>query len=233
MGPLLGPFLLAFLLHCHLQNNHILDIILEINYSKGENMKFLILLGFAMSMFASCDKLSGSMNLEQDLHLVKRNKPYIIPAGQYKASMKINSRKKATFKLEGADKYKVKVQLPARDFPTRNGDIHISNTEIDQPYDLHGRVNTTVTRSEERRGYESCTYEERYTRCTVDSDGNRRCHTAYRTIRGNRFVRYYVKTENKRLEMKFHEPGRSEPAAAFTGRSSNAERIYQSVGTCR
>ena len=113
-------------------------------------MKFLILLGLSMTIFASCDKLQGTMNLDQDLHLVKRNKPYIIPAGEYKASMKINSRKKATFKLEGADKYKVKVQLPARDFPTRNGDFHISSSEIDQPYDLHGRVNTTVTRSENR-----------------------------------------------------------------------------------
>jgi hypothetical protein len=179
--------------------------------------------------------MAGKLTVSEDLTLGTRGGDEQIAVGEYNAELKFKSKKKLILSFkEGEETKKYTFRIPkGTEIPTRNGSIALSASDVKQPYDLAGTVATAVTRSEQRSGNETCTYRERYTRCTVDQNGRRQCYTDYRDVRGWRFVRYHVRTDTRTLSINLTTPGQRFQSAQFAGGDVEKFRIYEYTGICR
>ena len=191
-------------------------------------MKKISLLIMAL-FFVSCETINGNFTVTDTLSLNKGADQVKIPAGNYKASIRVTTRK---VKLDIGDGNKYKFRIDPDAIPRRNGTVFFPATEVEQPYDVSTTVSSTVTETDSRAGNESCSYQQPYTVCYPDDRGRSRCYTEYRTVYGYRNVQYRVRTTDKSLNINLLAPGTELTMANFEGRDVKRERIYDYVGQC-
>jgi hypothetical protein len=179
-------------------------------------------------MMVSCETITGDLTVLSTLTFEDGT---TVNPGTIKANIKAKKRS-LTLNLPNEESVKFKIPKDAG-LPSRNGDITLSQSEIKQPYDLEGRVNTTTTDSDSRRDYERCTYSQPYTVCQTDSRGRRTCYTQYRNVNGYRNVQYRERTENKYLSVSLLTPGTNVSNAQFEGHDVSRFRVYEYTGQCR
>lgn len=191
-------------------------------------MKKISLLIMAL-FFVSCETINGNFTASETLSLKKGSDRVNVPAGNYKASLRVTTKK---VKLDIGDGNKYKFRIDPDAIPRRNGSVFFSAAEVEQPYDVSTTVRSTVSESDSRAGSESCSYQQPYTVCYPDNRGRSRCYTEYRTVYGYRQVQYRVRTTDKSLNINLLSPGTEMAVANFEGRDVNRERIYEYVGQC-
>ncbi len=179
-------------------------------------------------MMVSCETITGELNVVSALNF--QDGTAVNPA-TYKANIKAT---KKTLTLNLPNEVSVKFKIPKNaGLPSRNGNISLNQSQIKQPYDLEGRVNTTVTDSDSRRDYERCTYNQPYTVCQTDSRGRTTCYTQHRTVNGYRDVQFRERTESKYLSVSLLTPGTNVSNAQFEGNDVSRFRVYEYASQCR
>ncbi|MCO4794851.1 MAG: hypothetical protein KC493_14120 [Bacteriovoracaceae bacterium] len=180
-------------------------------------------------LLVSCETINGNFQVSEMITLEKGSDNVSIPAGNYKASLRVTT-KKVKLDLGDGNKYKFKIDPDA--IPRRNGNVFFSASEVGQPYDVSTTVSSDVSESDSRAGRETCSYREAYQVCYPDRQGRTRCHTEYRTVNGYRRVQYRVRTIDKSLLINLFSPGTEMAKASFSGRDISKSRIYEYVGQC-
>ncbi len=196
-------------------------------------MKKLLALALMSLLFASCENIDGKFEAHNTLELRDGNSTDTIRPGKYEAVIKLR-KSKVKLKLtddSGSDTYNF--NLPKNvDLPTTNGSFSLTSAQVEQPYDVSGKIETDITMGTLRRERESCQYQEPYTVCYPTGNGGRTCHTEYRTRYGFRDVEYRIRTQDQRISFNLLRPATSGIEGRFTGREVTAERVYQYTGRC-
>lgn len=217
-------------------------------------MKNLIAVLALALVSASCVKLEGTLNVEQVFTAKKRGgflnlqrKSVEIQPGSYHASLKVNNSKSFTLKLKADNEGEEDILIPIKstnDFsiPT-NGNVVIRGNEINQPFDVSGRIKTDVTYSDSVRSTEDCTAQrtERYCDrvCTTPSQpsGTVYCNVVCRdvvvTYPGTRYVEYHNKHTQRTLSAELLDAENKDIKARFSGVDYDTDRVYDYYGECR
>lgn len=216
-------------------------------------MKSFIALIALSLLSASCVNLEGTLNVEQMLSAKKRGgflnlkmKTVQIQPGAYHASLKVNSAKSFTLKLKADKEGEADILIPLKsekDFaiPT-NGNVIIRGSDISQPFDVSGKIATTVTNSDTVRSTEVCTNQRTENHCekicapaapngTVHC--NIACHDVVVTWEGSRFVEYHNKYTERNLSAELLDAENKSLRATFSGTDYDTDKIYDYYGECR
>lgn len=217
-------------------------------------MKHFIALAALSLLTASCVNLEGNLNVEQVLTAKKRGgflnlkmKTVEIQPGSYHASLKVNNTRSFTLKLKADKEGEADILIPIKsqnDFaiPT-NGNVMIRGSEISQPFDISGKIETKINTSDVTRAVEDCTAQrtERYCErvCTAPATPNGpvycnvACHDVIVTYPGSRFVEYHYKYTERNLSAELLDAANKAVRATFSGTDHDSEKVYNYYGECR
>lgn len=219
--------------------------------------KQMILILGILFLSTSCIDLDGRMNVVESLEVkaktgflkLKKQTTTISP-GYYKAELKLKSSKNANIKLSGngmkpitiALKSDYKLNIPA------NGRFEIRGSEVGQPINIQGQIQTRVSEYGHASGTESCSYTQRRTQClpvcqnvvvhgrhgsyTV-SQCNNVCSEHIVNIYGYKHVSYHYKQIDRNVSLEFMRENSTYVAATMDGSSSDTNRIVTSESSCR
>lgn len=197
-------------------------------------------------MSASCINLEGRLNVKEPMTVKKRGgflnlqiKSTQIQPGNYQASLKVNSAKSFTLKL-GDILIPLKSQndfsIPA------NGNVIIRGRDIAQPFDVSGKIETTVTESDLTRTYEDCTIQRTENQCERVCTGGTPtmpyhcdvvCRDVFVSYEGSRYVEYHYKYTSRELTADLLDSSSKAVKASFSGYDNEADRINDYYGVCR
>jgi hypothetical protein len=220
-------------------------------------------------MTVSCINLEGRLNVSQMLTAQKRGgflnlqrKTVQIQPGNYQASLKVNSAKSFTLNLKADKNGESDILIPIKNekefsIPT-NGNVIIRGSEIAQPFDLSGVIETNISVSGETRTNESCTIQRTENHCDkICSAGeivNPRndheshdprdsrpripqcsivCRDVIVTFEGSRFVEYHNRYTQRNLKADLLDLVNKSVLASFSGSDTESDRINDYIGECR
>ncbi len=127
-------------------------------------------------MAVSCIDLKGSLNVNQVMSAEKKGgflnlqtKTIQIQPGSYDASLKVNNAKSFTLKFKSTKEDESDILIPIKSkkefsLPS-NGPVVILGSDIAQPFDIGGNIQTNVTESNIVKTMESCTFNVKTRRC--------------------------------------------------------------------
>ncbi|OUR99832.1 hypothetical protein A9Q84_02045 [Halobacteriovorax marinus] len=194
-------------------------------------MKSSILVLLLSLVFVSCETIDGSLETFSDINLKgKRGKVTTLNEGVYSAKIKLKSKRKMKLVI-GDDSFIFAIPRGTK-FPTENGEIKLSSADVKQAYDVFGSIKTDVEHGSVRRDRESCSWDEPYTVCERNSDGEVTCRTEYRTRYGWKEVRYHIDIIDKRLSVELLAPGSDSIEGKFYGQERYAHKVYNYEGRC-
>lgn len=195
-------------------------------------------------MAASCVNLEGRLDVKQPmtakmktgfLHL--KTKDVVIQPDLYAAELKINGDKNFTLKLEGHNKILLPIKSKNSFGVPSNGLISISHDDINQPFDLKGRIETVVSNSEPRRTIEDCTWTVKENHCKKVCTQTDACHAECAdveiTMHGRQEIDYHIQTTHRDLAMDLLKVGTAEVLASFHGSNDDVDQINDFISACR
>ena len=186
----------------------------------------------AFVALTGCNEMDGVLKANETLSLKKGKKTVLIPAGQYITEVEADGDDQVEVKIRlNKDKSeKFEFMVPKDSFKEKT--FRIPAEVTGQIYSLAGVRDEEVTRSELRRDWESCSYDDYITRCATDNQGRTRCWSERITRWGQRWVEYIDETTVYSLEAQLLT-AQETVAADFSGERTITERLYRNVGYCR
>lgn len=223
-------------------------------------------------MTVSCVNLEGRLNVNQVMPAEKKGgflnlqrKTIQIQPGNYQANLKVNNSKSFTLKLKTDKEGEADILIPIKsdkDFSIpRNGNVIIRGSEIAQPFDLSGVIETNITESEQTKTTESCTFQRSENHCDkICSPGevlnprnpnNNRdsheprdvrpptihcdivCRDVLVTFNGSRYIEYHNRYTHRDLKADLLDLKNKNVLASFSGTDTDADRINDYLGECR
>ncbi len=202
-----------------------LTLFWEIKMKKTSQVLKSLILALGVLFLGSCKlKVDGDLSVLEDFTLRKGDQTYTYSADDYEASMKLVSNRtklRMTIK-EGEQSRKFYFTIPeGTELPRWDGEVFVPAADNGQDYDMLANVSTVESRSEDRWGCESCTYQEQVWRCYGGT-----CGWYSETVWGQRSVHYYVKYFDTSYTLNFSAPQSSEETASFQGERQSFERWY-------
>lgn len=220
-------------------------------------MKNLIALSLLSIIATSCVSIDGNLTVTEKMTLKKKGgflnlgrKNVDIEANQYDAHVTVLGKDNFALILQRGDE---RISIPVKSknelkVPTFDGEFKIAGSEIDQPYDLKGMINTDISYSPSREEIEACTWDTKETRChiechdvvTKDERGVERkenkcqklCEDFTITHHGRREVQFHYTTTARDLNFHFLKMGSEQSVAHFIGHSTETERVIERAGIC-
>lgn len=220
-------------------------------------MKKIISLTLLALLSTACVSIDGNLIVSEKMTLKKKSgflnlkrKNVDIEANQYEAHVTALGENNFALILDkGGDR--ISIPLKSKEdlnLPTFDGEFRISHEKIDQPYDLKGILNTTITNSNTQEVIESCTWDTRETRChieckdviTKDDKGvehkekkcDKICQDYTITHQGRHEVIFYNRTTVRDLNIQFLKESTEISVAHFLGHDVSTERIIEHQGIC-
>ena len=193
----------------------------------------------ALGLGACKAKIDGQLTVDQsfDLNLKRKGRTYTVPAGQHEVTIALKKKRRGNhyaelqIKNEKGRTQKAQFQFPeGSEIPKEGGSFSVAAADSGQNVDLEGNIDFERTDSEEREGWEGCWYDDWERYCEIDAHGNRRCYNRRVSRRGERRVRYFVRTEDRHLTSAVSQGG--EVIASFDGERSDSWRVYTYEGYC-
>lgn len=206
----------------------------------------------------SCDEVSGTLNVTGDLKYLQKREldsktkklckkeptnaacaplEVLVPAGSHPARVGASDSKTYLLKLTDT-KQELKFRIPeGKKLPKNSGDISLKASESGQLVDVVGVVDTQYSRSDNRFGSESCSYQvpNGYD-CTVVRDqhgiDHQRCVQIYRTEYGRQDIEYHYDYTDKSLDLNLVDPVSGEVKASFRGTDHSSSQVVTYRGRC-
>lgn len=197
-------------------------------------MKSLLPILAAALIFVGCEKIEGQLNVSKDVKLVtSKGENRTLRVGTYSADIKANTKKKITLRLNNDADEKFIFTLPEGSRIPANGPFAFRASDVNQPVDISGTVQTRVTDGPVREMNESCTYIEPVQVCYPTPNGGMNCSIQNRTVFGYKWIRFFDRRTDKDLSLSIAEMNVAGEAAQFTGDVAWIERIVLRESQCR
>jgi len=199
----------------------------------------LLLISIMALTLAACNGLEGVFTANQQLSFNSGDSKTDIRKGKYNAELqyKTDSRKMIinlkNYNENGSNK-SIKIKIPAGvDFPLENGQVFVQAEDINQAYDLDGKVTTVTTTSERVHDWQRCTYPSYVHVCHRGPDGRVYCHNETIWRDGMQEVWYHVVYTQKDVDVTFVEPSSGASVATFIAHNKDARRVIEHTTMCR
>ena len=148
----------------------------------------------------------------------------------YAAKLRIDPKESLRLSLAESSNAQtlIDLELPEHTrIPDQQGMFNLTATEVGQPYDVAGTVNTTRRRSAIYSTWESCSYLVKRLSCY-----DNHCKYTYVPIYGHRPVEYHREDETKTIVLDLLATESNENLARFDGETTRASKIYDYTGYC-
>ena len=209
-------------------------------------MKFLLLL-LSLLALVSCESHKGKFTSHTDTTFT--GKKYLfgsaeeikIARGTYNANLTAGFNNKLTLEItkDKETSHSIVFKIPEGfKFPDENGELSLTSYQIEQPYDIYSKVETTYTNSDTINTWESCTYTTFETVCrhvcSIDSNGTQVCSYICReesvTHHGTHEVYYFIQTSDKNIKIDLIT--NTDVVADFQSFERTKSKIYEYMGRC-
>lgn len=200
-------------------------------------LRRLLLSAVCVLAVSACDKtVDGVLTNSESLTFNIKNKSATIAPGKWAAQVEFESKKEVKLHIQVPDQKKpttISFKVPkSTTLPQENGEFELLSVQSGQPYDVKGTVATTHVDSEEKWGWESCTYRVERQECYYDAHGRPYCHWVYYDVHGQRDVRYFIRDTTQVIGFELVNANATS-AGAFNGTERSTERVYNYTGMCR
>lgn len=191
------------------------------------NFKKIIVLGSLLAL-VGCQDLKGTLSVLKNFKALTKNGTQTILIGTYKTSLDFK-RDRVVVALKTNDgETELTIKTPPGTTIPDNGNFEVRSALSGQPFDTLGTNKTVEERSETRRGYESCQYQDIQTVC--DPTG---CRGVPYTRWGQQYIEYYLRTVTTDLAINLMEIGSvNETLAKFAGHSAFSEKVIVQQTRC-
>lgn len=190
-------------------------------------MKKLII-ATTLLVLSSCVDLTGQLKVFKGFKVNSDNKLVTVNEGQYKTKLDIKkNRTKVT--LENSDnKIKFEIKTSTSNSIPQNGMFELKSTEINQPFNIKGQVETKITKSGTKSTYESCRYQDTQTVCTPQG-----CVVQTIDRFGQKSIEYYDEYKDQKVDFNLtNEMSVDDVYAEFNSSTQSARRIIIREGRC-
>lgn len=196
-------------------------------------MNKLLMLVASLLLTTSCVKLTGNLEVHDQLTLKSKRGNHEIAPGNYEAKLSWKSKKKFKLTLTEGKNKKFTFNVPeGMKLPQNRGEVTLLSNQTGQPVDIKAQINTKRRRSATRSERDTCSVTRTITRCYTDGDGQRVCRDETVTYNGYRYVRYHYLYTYTGMVMELSEPNSAEIKATFDGRNTSSQRIVEYEGPC-
>ncbi len=199
--------------------------------------KFLVGALCTLAVVACSKTIDGVLKNTEALTFNLKKGTTTLPVGQWEAALKFPNKKEVKLEVTIPNQKKaleVSFKVPkGSPLPQENGSFELSSQLSGQPYDAAGSVNTTHVDSEEKWGWENCTYQAQREECYIS--GNQHvCRLVYYTVHGRQDVRYFDRHTTQVVHFNLMSPGNKvKNAGGFEGVEQYSNRVITHQGFCR
>lgn len=200
-------------------------------------MKRISMLLTTLLLLSSCESIDGQLSVDKTFSahqkygvFNRKTREVKIGKDTYTASLDFTSKKKLALNLEGGSVGKLSVIIKSDenfDLP-EDGEFLVTHDQIDQPFDIKGSVDTSVTLSDVQHGTKSCTWEIKDRLCE-----NFICRDVVVKINGQQEYDYTTTYTTKKVSLKILKQNSEEVLATFAGSSVEKEQVSTDTGPCR
>ena len=227
-------------------------------------MKKLIAIPILSLTLAGCNGLEGILSIQGPLSIVvkKGQAVPLNPGSSVRATIEVEKDGREIdikFKDSMGKDRKAELKLPPGvQVPQYSGTFSVLGSQVGQPFNLSGSIDTQVDESPRYRTRESCTETDRELVCywverPVPGPGpgpgphpghghpghggggihrEQVCEWRLVTLYGDREVEYHNRITTVRGLADFTDPSSNMLLATFSGSNSRSEKIYDYVGPC-
>ncbi len=192
--------------------------------------KTLVLVTTLALGLTACNDIEGTLKANEDLTLKKGKKTVLVPAGTYETELEADSEE-LEVKIKINDKSQ-KFDFAIPKDALKDNTFNIPAEQTGQLYGVQGTRDVSEVTSAPRQDWESCQYDEYYTRCATDNRGRTHCWTERVTRWGQRWVEYVERETTYTVEAQLINSA-GQAAADFDGSRTIVERFYRQTGICR
>lgn len=199
-------------------------------------LRKLLLSAVCVLAVSACDRtVDGVLTNSESLTFnLKKNKKASIAPGKWASQLEFESKKEVKLHIKSSEQEKpttISFKVPKNtNLPQENGSFVLSSVHSGQPYDVKGSVSTTHKDTDEKWGWESCTYRVERQECYWNGHQHV-CRWVYYDVHGQREVRYIVRDTTQVLS--FDLLNSTASVASFNGTKNSTDRIYTYQGMCR
>ena len=194
-------------------------------------MKKIFLVSMMMSsmmLMSGCEDIPGVLTVTKPLQVLVKGKTQAVAVGAHDTSLNFKRHKIVATIQSGSEKVKIDLEVSEGEEIPSNGNFELKSTQTGQPFDVLGRVATTVTESVRRTGRETCQYQVYDVVC-----GPKGCQTVPVMRKGLRTIEFFDRNTRQVMNFDMTEVGSATSSfATFTGQVNYNERIKTREGQC-
>ncbi len=185
-------------------------------------MKNIILATLSVFLFASCEKVTGELEVLKTTTVDSKRDEVTLNVGTSDAELKFRSKRSLTLEAQGK-KIKIKLNKGTK-FP-EDGNFSFPVDSLGEDFALEGSVDKNVVYGQVLSSSEVCYESIPYTRCYRNG-----CRTVYRQVRGYRRIDYRINTVTQTSTVDMVQAG--EVVAIFNSDNTDTVRDVINYGMC-
>ena len=190
-------------------------------------MKKLIIATTLLAL-SSCVDLTGQLKVFKSFKVKSNSQVVTVTEGQYKTKLDIKKNRTKVTLENSSSKIKFEIRTSTSNSIPQNGSIELKSTEINQPFNILGQVETKVSRSGTKSSYESCTYRDTQTICTPQG-----CVVQTIDRFGQKNIEYYDEYTDQKVDFNItNEISVDDIFGEFNSQSRSARRVIIREGRC-
>lgn len=192
-----------------------------------KSLKSIILVSTVLFL-AGCEDMNGTLTVFKNFKALTKNGTQTVSAGTYKTTLDFKRDRVVVALKTDSGETEFTIKTSTNTTIPDNGNFEVKSAESGQPFDVIGNNKTVETRSETRRGYESCQYQDFQPIC-----GPQGCHSEPVTRWGQQYIEYYLRTVTTDLTIGLVAVGNvGSSLAKFAGHSVFNEKVILQQTRC-
>jgi len=198
-------------------------------------MKYLVPVMITLALLGGCKtRVEGQLNVTKDIKLrAFSGDKHLIKVGTYTADLSPNGKEKIALRLNNDKDERFNFAIPSNVKIPNNGTIKLTAAQVNQAADVNITVATAVSEGAVQEGYSSCSYELPTQYCYPVPNGGMNCHVEYRTVFGQQWERFFIRTTDKNVTLDVSEASATEVSAQFVGNSIVSDKVILNQTACR
>ncbi len=187
-----------------------------------------LMIATALFLLSSCVDLTGQLKVLKSFNIKSGSQLVVVKEGQYKNKLDIKkNRIKATLE-NSSNKINFEIKTGTSNSIPENGKFELRSTEISQPFNILGQVETKVSRSGTKSTFQSCRYMSNETYCTPQG-----CITRPVERYGQQRIDYYDEVKDQKVNFNItDEIDLNSTHAEFSSQSQTSRRVIVREGFC-
>ena len=180
-------------------------------------------------LLSSCVDLTGQLKVFKSFKVKSDSQLVTVNEGQYRTKLDIKKNRTKVTLENSSNKIKFEIKTSTSNSLPQNGPFELKSTEINQPFNILGQVETKISRSNTKSTFESCRYQDTQTYCSPQG-----CVTQIVDRFGQQRIDYYDEVKDQKVNFDItDEVDMNLINAEFSSQSQTARRVIVREDRCR